>query len=208
MYAKVKSQEAYQQDWVNISQQPDKKFDDYYNRLEVAYDNACPEPEFREAKVKSRLLAEKFRDSIRDVRARESILDKGILDDTSKSVPIIAIAKRATEVSGLLKSIPTVTRVTPPDQADLESIVNNAVVAALQRKGPSSSTPSRSSNTPTKYWRCHYCNTTNHPGGWKACPDRRKYNFSWMPRRQKPKANRVQQPIGDQPSDQDFHQNP
>ena len=100
-YAKVKSQEAYQQDWANISQQPGEQFDDYYSRLEVAYDNAYLEPEFRESKVKSRLLAEKFRDSIRDLRARESILDKGILDDTGKlkdSGVIIAIAKRATEV--------------------------------------------------------------------------------------------------------------
>lgn len=80
----MKSQEAYRQDLANISQQPAEKFDDYYNRLEVAYDNAYREPEFREAKVKFRLLAEKFRDSIRDIRARKSILDKSILDDTGK----------------------------------------------------------------------------------------------------------------------------
>ena len=115
-YAKVKSQEAYQQDWANISQQPGEKFDDYYNRLEVAYDNAYREPEFCESKVKSRLLAEKFRDSIRDLRARESILDKGILDDTGKlkdSGVIIAIAKRANEVGDLLKSSPTVALAPP-----------------------------------------------------------------------------------------------
>jgi hypothetical protein len=116
-YAKIKSQEAYQQDWANISQQPGEKFDDYYNRLEVAYDNAYRDPEFRDAKVKSRLLAEKFRDSIRDIRARESILDKGILDDTGKlkdSVVIIGIAKRATEVGDLLKSGATVAQLSPP----------------------------------------------------------------------------------------------
>ena len=199
-HAKVKSQEAYQQDWANISQQPGEKFDDYYNRLEVAYDNAYRAPEFRESKVKSRLLAEKFHDSIRDLRARESILDKGILDDTGKlkdSGVIIAIAKRATEVGDLLKSSPTVARVTPPDQAELESMVNNAVVAALQRRGAQPSNQARRGNNPNKYWRCHYCNTTNHPGGWKACPDRQKYNPSWLPRRPKPKANRVQQPSGD-----------
>ena len=44
-YAKIKSQETYQQDWANISQQPGEKFDDYYNRLEVAYDNAYRDPE-------------------------------------------------------------------------------------------------------------------------------------------------------------------
>ena len=63
-YAKVKSQEASQQDWRDISQQPGEKFDDF-QRLEVAYDKAYIDPEFREPKVKSRLLVEKFRDSIR-----------------------------------------------------------------------------------------------------------------------------------------------
>ena len=116
-YAKVKSQKAYQQDWANVSQQPGEQFDDYYSQLEVAYDNAYREPEFRENKVKSPLLAKEFRDSIRDLRAREGILDKGILDDTGKlkDSGIIAIAKRATEVGDLLKSSPTVARVTPPD---------------------------------------------------------------------------------------------
>ena len=208
-YAKVKSQEAYQQDWANISQQPGEQFDDYYSRLEVAYDNAYREPEFRESMVKSRLLAEKFRDSIRDLRARESILDKGILDDTGKlkdSGVIIAIAKRATEVGDLLKSSPTA-RVTPLEQAELESMVNNAVVAALQCRGAQPSNRARRGNNPNKYWRCHCCNTTNHPGGWKACPHRQKYNPSWQPCRPKPKANRVQQPSGEQPPDKDFPQN-
>ena len=82
-YAKIKSQEAYQQDWSSISQQPGEKFDDYYNRLEVAYDNVYRDPEFREPK---------------------SI---GILDDTGKlkdSLVIIGIAKMATEVGDLLKT--------------------------------------------------------------------------------------------------------
>ena len=106
-YAKVKSQEAYQQDWRDINQQPGEKFNDYFQCLEIAYDNAYRDPEFREPKVKSRLLVEKFRDSIRDTRARESILDKGILDDEGKlkdSLVIIGMAKRATEVGDLLKS--------------------------------------------------------------------------------------------------------
>ena len=199
-YAKIKSQEAYQQDWANISQQPGEKFDDYYNRLEVAYDNAYRDTEFRDAKVKSRLLAEKFRDSIRDIRARESILDKGILDDTGKlkdSVVIIGIAKRATEVGDLLKSGATVAQLSPPDQTELETMISKAVVAALQQKRPSPPYQGHSGNTPSKFWRCHYCNTTNHPGGWKACPDRRKYNPSWTPRRQKPRAGRVQQAEGE-----------
>lgn len=105
-YAKIKSQEAYQQDWRGINQQPGDKFDDYFQRLEVGYDNAYRDPEFREPKVKSRLLGEKFRDSIRDTRARESILDKGILDDEGKlkhSLVIIGMAKRATEVGDLFK---------------------------------------------------------------------------------------------------------
>ena len=66
-YSKVKSQEAYQQDWAKISQQPGEKVNDYYNRLEVAFDDAYREPEFREAKLKSRLLAKKFCHSIRDI---------------------------------------------------------------------------------------------------------------------------------------------
>ena len=49
-YAKVKSQEAYQQDWRDISQQPGEKLDDYFQRLEIAYDNAYRDPEFREPK--------------------------------------------------------------------------------------------------------------------------------------------------------------
>ena len=50
-YAKVKSQEACQQDWRDISQQPGEKSDDYFQRLEIAYDNAYRDPEFREPKV-------------------------------------------------------------------------------------------------------------------------------------------------------------
>ena len=61
--------EAYQQDWRDISQQPGEKFHDYFQRLEIAYDNTYRDPEFRELKVKSRLLVEKFRDSIRDTHA-------------------------------------------------------------------------------------------------------------------------------------------
>lgn len=217
-YAKIKSQEAYQQDWRSISQQPGEKFDDYFNRLEVAYDNAYRDPEFRETKVKSRLLAEKFRDSIRDIRARESILDKGILDDTGKlkdSLVIIGIAKRATEVGDLLKTGPTVGLVTTPEHNKLESMVteavDKAVVAALQRVGPQ--LPRQSRKGPggdnTKNWLCHYCNTTNHLGGWKACPDRRRYNPSWTPRRRsKPMAGRVERPGEEKASDLDFRSPP
>ena len=35
-YGKVKSQEACQQDWRDINQQPGEKFDDYFQRLEIA----------------------------------------------------------------------------------------------------------------------------------------------------------------------------
>ena len=118
--------------------------------------------------MKSRLLAEKFRDSIRDIRARESILDKGILDDTGKlkdSVVIIGIAKRATEVGDLLKSGATVAQLSPPDQTELESMINKAVVAALQQKRQSPSYQGHGGNTPSKFWRCHYCNTTIPGGG-------------------------------------------
>ena len=58
------------------------------------------------------MLTERNNGSARDVRARESILNKGILDDTDKlkeSVAIIAIAKRAKD-GVLLKSSPTVAR--------------------------------------------------------------------------------------------------
>ena len=73
--------------------------------------------------------------TIGDIRARESILiDKTILEDTGElkeSVTIIAIAKRA-KVGEQLTSSPTVALVTPPDQADLESMVNKLL---LERRG-------------------------------------------------------------------------
>lgn len=185
----------------------------------MAYDNAYRDPEFREPKVKSRLLAEKFRDSIRDIRARESILDKGILDDTGKlkdSLVIIGIAKRATEVGDLLKTGPTVAMATPPEH-DLKSMINKAVVtavdqavvAALQAPRQDRKAKGAWGNT-TKNWRCHYCNTTSHQGGgWKACPDRRQNNPSWTPRRRsKPLAGKVDTQGGERPGDQDFPQIP
>ena len=91
---------------------------------------------FRDAKVKSQLSAEKFRDSIRDIRTRESILDKGILDDTGKlkDSVVIGIAKKATEVGDLLKSGATVAQLSPPDQTELESMISKAVIAALQKE--------------------------------------------------------------------------
>ena len=220
-YAKVKSQEAYQQDWRSISQQPGEKFDDYFHRLEVAYDNAYRSPEFRDQKVKSRLLVEKFRDSICDVRARESILDKGILDDQGKlkdPLVIISMAKRATEVGDLLKSNKSVGLVSAPTSDNLQTViteaVDKAVVAALQRNGPQLPRQNRQgsgkgaeSGNP-KIWQCHYCNTTNHVGGWRACPDRLKFHPTWTPRnRQKPSLRRVMESREGSP-EQDFRKTP
>ena len=161
-YAKVKSQEAYQQDWRDISQQPGEKFDHYFQRLEIAYDNAYRDPEFREPKVKSRLLVEKFRDSIRDTRARESILDKGILDDEGKlkdSLVIIGMAKRATEVGDLLKSSHAVGLVNHPNHDQLGSMiteaVDKAVVAAMQRHAPQVPRQSQRGREPTGITKKH-----------------------------------------------------
>ena len=219
-YAKVKSQEAYQQDWRDISQQPGEKFDDYFQRLEIAYDNAYRDPEFREPKVKSRLLVEKFRDSIRDTRARESILDKGILDDEGKlkdSLVIIGMAKRATEVGDLLKSSHAVGLVNHPNHDQLGSMiteaVDKAVVAAMQRHGPQVPRQSQkgkgANRNQQKTWCYHYCNTTNHTGGWRSCPDRRKYNPTWTPRsHQKPILTGRVTEVGEKPSEQDFHKRP
>ena len=219
-YAKVKSQEAYQQDWRDISQQPGEKFDDYFQRLEIAYDNAYRDPEFREPKVKSRLLVGKFRDSIRDTRTRESILDKGILDDERKlkdSLVIIGMAKRATEVGDLLKSSHAVGLVNHPNHDQLRSMiteaVDKAVVAAMQRHGPQVPRQSQkgkgADRNQQKTWCCHYCNTTNHTGGWRSCPDRRKYNPTWTPRsHQKPILTGRVTEVGEKPSEQDFHKRP
>lgn len=129
------------------------------------------------------------------------------------SLVIIRIAKRATEVGDLLKTGATVALATAPKDDKLELMINEAVASAVDkavvavalqpprqgRRGPWGSN--------TKNWRCHYCNSTNHQGGWKACPERRKYDPSWTPRprrRAKLLAGRVEE----NPSRGDFPENP
>ena len=188
--------------------------------MEIAYDNAYRDPEFREQKVKSYLLVEKFRDSIRDTRVRERILDKDILDDEGKikdSLVIIGMAKRATDVGDLLKSSHAVGLVNHPNHEQLGSMitkeVDKAVVAAMQRHAPlvprQSQKGKGADRNNQKTWCCHYCNTANHTGGGRLCPDRRKYNPTWIPRsHQKPILTGRFTEVGEKPSEQDFHKRP
>ena len=82
-----------------------------------------------------------------DTRARESILYKGILDDEGK-----------------LKDSPSY------------YAVDKTVVAAMQRHAPQVPRQSQKGKGADRKnqetWCCHYCNTTNHTGGWRSCPDR------------------------------------
>ena len=97
--------------------------------------------------------------------------------------------------------------------AMITDAVDKTVVAAMQRHAPHVPRQSQKGKGADRKnqetWCCHYCNTTNHTGGWRSCPNRRKHNRTWTPRsHQKPILTGRVTEVGEKPSEQDFHKRP
>lgn len=139
----------------------------------------------------------KFLSGIRDLEVRSEVIKQKWMQTagTAKSfeeVLLIAETARRNKVAASVTGPPGGPRAKVAGVAAMKSSrvkerrsgrhgSGDSASSNFSNSSKGSSASSKSNSSGTVNFRCHYCNTTEHFGGWKFCPKRNQENPSWNP---------------------------
>lgn len=189
-YADIKARSAYVTEFEECVQKEGESLEGYLGRLQQIAASAFDK---HPADVRQERVLSRFIRTVRPLRLREELLVYGLYDDSDQVRSYSDVLSKARHLQSNWEAARGV--IVPQAQsacaaavvpsslcAEIEKLQQQVAALQGQFKAASYREPGGSSqNAKLKNWKCHYCHRSDHRGGWRKCPLRRKQQPSWTP---------------------------